>query len=147
MDRGHIADDGAALRLLIVLLEQRRQFRVHPGQLLLVDADNEGHQSEDELPLTLFGADQSPAGHSLECAVGCVGVHPGAGGNVGGRLAGQPHHPGQRCLLRREDLRQQPQFHAALGGGEAVGDGVQSLGQFTVDVLRHCLFSFRYNVV
>jgi hypothetical protein len=137
MDRRGGAHDGAAPRLLKVFLEKRRQFYVHAGQLLLVDADDEGHQPEDELAFALSGVDQSLAGHPLQRAAGRAGLHASPGGDIGGRLTGQPQHTGQSCLLRREDLRQQSQFHAALSRREAVGDGVESLGQFAVNVLSH----------
>lgn len=140
--------DDDAPRLLVVLLEQRRQVRVHPGQLLLVDAGAEGwagerHQPEGKFTLTPLDADQSLAGHPLERAVSRVGVHACAGGDVGRRLGGQAHHGGQYCLLQGEYRGQHPQFHAAPGGGEAIGDGIQPSGQLAIDVLRHWSSSWK----
>jgi hypothetical protein len=131
--------DGAAARLLEVLLHECGQFGVHCQQLVLVEADREGQQPVHESAVPARVADQPLARHGLEQTPGSGHVHARAGSDRARGLAREAHMDGQPRLCGREQLGQQPQLDAALGGRKAVGYGVQALGELTVNRFHRCL--------
>ena len=102
---GRLLRQRAAVRALVVILEQLRQLGVDAPGLHLVDADHERHHAEPQTARRrTAGRDQPALGHLLELAAQRLRIAARAAADadsdLGRRFQRQAQPRGQRRLLR-----------------------------------------------